>query len=322
MRKRFIQNLINLAEQDSNIYLIVGDLGFSFVEPFKEKFSDRFLNVGIAEQNMIGVAAGLAMAGKKVFVYSIIPFITMRCFEQIRLNLCYQNLPVRLIGFGAGFTYGDQGSTHHAIEDIAIMRSLPNMTIVSPANFNELDSLVEQANKLQGPVYFRLSKLASNQDLDFYPKNAQIKLGKTVQIISDDKNLIFTTGDLLTLGLGVCKKLKEFGLDFGLVSVPTIKPLDLEFLISKTAIQSVFTIEEHSVIGGLGETLASFVLQNFDKKIIFKSFGIPDCYYHEVGSRGYLQTHAGLTVEKICSEILQKLSIVQSIPAKNYELNL
>lgn len=320
MRKRFIKNLIKIAEFDPNIYFLVGDLGFSFVEPFKEKFPDRFLNAGIAEQNMIGVAAGLAMAGKKVFIYSIIPFITMRCFEQIRVDLCYQNLPVRLIGFGAGFSYGSAGTTHHAIEDVAIMRSLPNMTVISPACFTEIDSLVEQANELQGPVYFRL---ASGQDLDFYPKDAEIKLGKAAQIFPNEQNLIFTSGESLSLGFQICNKLKDWGINVGLVNMPTIKPLDHDFLFSKKdSLNSVFVIEEHNAIGGLGESIASFVCQNFDKKIIFKIFGVDDFYFHEIGSRVYLQGKAGLTVDKICGEILQKLNIVQKTTYGTVTLNI
>ena len=163
MRKAFIKKLIELARKDSDIYLLTGDLGFSVLESFQREFPERFINIGISEQAMIGVAAGLAMMGKKVFVYSILPFVTMRCFEQVRVDLCYQNLPVRLVGVGAGLNYGTAGATHHAIEDISVMRSLPNLSVLSPGSCKEVEALLDQANELKGPAYFRLSK---SQDPD------------------------------------------------------------------------------------------------------------------------------------------------------------
>jgi len=305
MRKTFIQTLVKLVEIDPNIYLIVGDLGFSVIEPFKEKFPDRFINAGIAEQNMVGVAAGLAMAGKKVFVYSIVPFVTMRCFEQIRVDLCYQNLPVRLVGVGGGLDYGPSATTHHAIEDIAIMRALPNMTVIAPGCNIEVDKLLTKANDLNGPVYFRLS---NNENFDDYPLNTDIKLGKAIEVISSDKFLIFTTGNSLKLGFDVCKKLRDQGIDIGLISMPTIKPLDNDFILSKKdTLKAIFSIEEHNVIGGLGEAISSLVCQNFERKILFKSFGIPDIYFHEIGSRDYLKEKVGLGVENISAKIFKEV---------------
>jgi transketolase len=193
MRKVFIQKLVELAQVDPDIYFIAGDLGYSVIEPFKEKFPERFINAGIAEQNMIGVAAGLALTGKKVFVYSIIPFVTMRCFEQIRVDLCYQNLPVRMVGVGAGFAYGAMGSTHYATEDVAVMRALPNMTVVVPGSNFELLGLVEQVNALSGPVYIRLSK---NEEKILYPEKTVINIGYPIELISSNKNLILASGDI------------------------------------------------------------------------------------------------------------------------------
>ncbi|MFH1254101.1 MAG: transketolase C-terminal domain-containing protein [bacterium] len=328
MRKLFIQKLVEFASSDPDIYLITGDLGFSVIEPFKEKFPDRFINAGISEQNMIGVAAGLALAGKKVFVYSIIPFVTMRCFEQIRVDLCYQNLPVYLVGVGAGFAYGAMGSTHHAIEDIAIMRALPNMTVVVPGSNFELSGLLEQVNQLSGPAYIRLSK---NEEKILYPNSparpecarsaciegsaigrraegpfdANIKLGQAIELIPSNKNLILASGDILSVALDVCKKLRDLGIDIGLFSVPTIKPLDFDFITSRcNSLDSVFTIEDHSIIGGLGEVLAMHICQNIEKKILFKAFALPDQYFHEIGSRDYLRNKVGLSESNIFSEIL------------------
>ena len=309
MRKTFIKKLIEIAYKDPDIYLMTGDLGFSVLESFREEFPDRFINAGIAEQNMIGVAAGLAMTGKKVFVYSIVPFITMRCFEQIRIDLCYQNLPVRLVGVGGGVMYGCAATTHHALEDIAIIRSLPNMTIISPANNYETENLLEQANDLPGPVYFRLTK--GNENI-LYDKKNNIKLGKMIEILPNDEHIIFITGDILSLGFDVCEKLKKIGINVGLVSVPTIKPLDINFLLSKkNKLRSFFVIEEHNVIGGLGEALSSFICQNFDRNIYCKLFGISDFYFHEVGSRDYLRKKVGLSVDNIYENVLKTLILLK-----------
>ncbi len=158
MRTTFVKSLIERARTDDRIFLMAADLGFSVLEPFLTEFPDRYLNVGIAEQNAVGVAAGLALSGKIVYIYSIIPFVTMRCFEQVRLDLAYMNTNVRLVGVGAGYAYGPAGSTHHAIEDLAIMRALPNMSVVAPGDPLELKGLLEESFTHQGPMYFRLAK--------------------------------------------------------------------------------------------------------------------------------------------------------------------
>jgi transketolase len=306
MRKLFIQKLIELAQVDPNIYLIAGDLGFSVVEPFKEMFPMRFINAGISEQNMIGVAAGLALAGKKVYVYSIIPFVTMRCFEQIRVDLCYQNLPVRMVGVGAGFAYGAMGSTHYATEDVAVMRALPNMTVVVPGSNFELGHLMGQINDLPGPAYIRLSK---NEEKILYPER-RVKLGQAIELIPSNKNLILASGDILSVAFDVCKKLRDLGVDIGLLSIPTIKPLNFDFLVSRnSSLRAIFTIEDHSLIGGLGETVAMHICQNLNKNIIFKPFGLQDCYFHEIGSRDYLRNKSGLSADAISNEILKELKL-------------
>ena len=158
MRTAFVNTLIELAEKDENIYLLTGDLGFSVLEGFIQKFPERFINCGVAEQNMMGVAAGLALSGKKPYVYSIIPFVTMRCFEQVRNDICYQNLDVKIVGVGSGLAYGFLGATHHAIEDIAILRVLPNMTILSPGDPTEARELTLKSYQTKNPTYLRLNK--------------------------------------------------------------------------------------------------------------------------------------------------------------------
>jgi len=334
MRTAFIKKLVELAEVDSEIYLIIGDYGYSVVELFRDKFPDRFINAGISEQGMIGIAAGLALAGKKVFVYSIVPFVTMRCFEQVRIDLCYQNLPVRVVGIAAGLAFGPAATTHHSMEDLALMCSLPNMTVVSPANSFDVQELLPQINKLPGPVYLRLGRGGPGMAypvglLDpVRPDSARpelvegvegsqergyqrgIKFGQPVEVVPSNKNLFLVTGDMFSVAFDVVKKLRELGIDCGLVNMHTIKPLSLEFILSKVnLLQAVFTLEEHGAIGGLGQQVAAFLCQNLNKKVLFKSFCLPDVYFHRIGSRDYLLKKVGLDAESICADVVQYLAI-------------
>jgi transketolase len=294
--------MVRQAAIDPNLYLVTGDLGFPFAQEFEQKFPERFINAGIAEQNMIGVAAGLAMAGKNVYVYSIIPFLTMRCFEQIRIDLCYQKLPVKLIGAGGGFVYGAEGATHHAIEDIAIMRSVPNMTVVAPATQYELGTLLPQIDTCQCPVFVRLS----NKEELLPITNYTLSLGSIADLVSHQEHYIMATGNALDLGYQVQQILSQKGVNFGLASVHTIKPLDHNFFSAKS-LRSVFTIEEHSVIGGLGQAVAHLLCEK-GSPITFQAFGIPDCYEHECGSRNELKQLYGLTPDRIASAIMQRFS--------------
>jgi transketolase len=281
---------------------MTGDLGFSVLEPFAQKFPDRFINAGIAEQNMIGVAAGLSMSGKNVFVYSIIPFDTMRCLEQIRNDLCYQKLPVKIIGVGGGFSYGQMGVTHHAIEDLAIMRALPEMTIVAPGSRHEIEQLSHSIiYHTSGPIYIRL---AACEGKVIYPENLKITLNKACEVITSNKALIITTSNALDLGYTICTQLREKDIDIGLVSIHTLKPFDTEYFLAKeNSIKAIFTLEEHNLSCGLGELFSHNVIAKLSHKIIFQSFGINDSYSHETGSREYLQEKSGLIPSVICKKI-------------------
>jgi len=301
MRTTFIKKITEFAQTDPNVYLVAGDVGFSVIEEFAQKFPTRYFNAGVAEQNMIGVAAGLAMAGKTVYVYTIIPFLIKRCFEQIRVDLCYQELPVKLIGVGGGFSYGALGVTHHALEDIALMRSLPGMTVVAPGSKFEAQELAQDIHELKTPAYVRLSNI---EEKVVYPENTKINLGQAIEIIPSHSMYIIATGNSLDTGFIACIQLRALGYDIGLVSMPTIKPLDIKFLLSqKNTLKALFTIEEHNVIGGLGEAIARVLCEQFGTKIIFKAFGVQDFYFHIAGSRSYLNDLAGLSPEKITDAI-------------------
>jgi transketolase len=300
MRKALIDFLMEEAERDPSLYFIAGDVGYSFVEPFKEKYPDRFMNAGIAEQNMIGVAAGLAMTGKNVYVYSIIPFLVMRAFEQIRVDLCYQNLPVKLFGVGAGYGYGEMGSTHHAIEDIAIMQSLPEMKVLAPANRKEAYELFCEMSTIKSPVYCRLAK---NDESVMYPAHLITHFGLINELTYGKDGVVITTGQVFDIGVEVCEKLKSVGIVLGLATSPTIKPLDIEFLKRNQKAKMLFTIEEHSYYGGFGMAVATALLEMQERPSYFKAFAIQDIYAQVVGSTKYLRKQAALDADSIVTNI-------------------
>jgi transketolase len=286
MRSTFINTLVRAARKDDRIFVITPDLGFSVLEQFQNEFPDRFLNVGIAEQNAVGVASGLALSGKIVYVYSIIPFVTMRCFEQVRVDVAYMNTNVKLVGVGAGFSYGPQGATHHSIEDISIMRSLPNMTVCCPGDPIEVKAIVEESYRKEGPFYIRLGR---NGEPRIHNENTKIVFGKAITVIPGDDFAIITTSNTLELGKNWVEALKTKGTNAALISMPTIKPFDSQIihsLVNKGI--PIVTLEEHSIIGGLGTATAEVIAES-GKAVKFKRIAIPDEYSHFVGGQQYLR---------------------------------
>jgi len=303
MRAAFIKTLIELAKKDKNIYLLTGDLGFSVLEEFAEKFPGRFINCGVAEQNMMGVAAGLALSGKKPYVYSIIPFVTMRCFEQIRNDVCYQNLNVKIIGMGSGFTYGALGATHQAIEDIAILRALPNMTILCPVDYLETKELILKSYQIKSPTYLRLTIKAK----DVYQSRPRISIGKPSVLSTGKDGLIISTGIQTGFCLEITEELKKKGKKFKLLNFHTLKPIDKKSLLKEIkGIKKIFTIEEHSVIGGLGAAIAE-ILAESDWQGRFRIIGIPDEYPACVGSADYFRHKYSLNKANLIKKILSQI---------------
>ena len=304
MRNEFIKTLINCAKNNDNIYLLTGDLGFSLLERFQEIFPERFYNVGVAESNMAGISAGLALSKKIVFIYSIAPFVSMRCFEQIRNDICIQNLNVRIIGVGGGLGYGTAGSTHHSIEDIAIMRVLPNMTIICPGDPLETIYAVEQSIEYKGPIYFRLGK--GGEPL-IHKSIKNFKIGKGIIVEEGQDISIISTGSMLKISKDVSNILRNSGIDTRLISMHTVKPIDTD-LVKDTVkkMNLIFTIEEHSIIGGIGSAIAE-LLPEYNKKILFKRFGIPDIFVKEVGDRDFLLEKYSLNPKLIADDIMKIL---------------
>lgn len=291
MRNTVIDCLMEQARIDDRIFLVNPDVGFSVLERFRDEFPDRYLNVGIAEQNAIGVAAGLALSGKIPYVYSMIPFVTMRCFEQVRLEVAYMNTNVRLIGLGAGFTYGPQGATHHAIEDIAIMRALPSMTVCCPGDPVEARELLKQSFSYDGPIYFRLGK---NNEPVIHAHGTKIEIGKAVKVTDGDDLAVITTSNMLEQAKQWVDEWRREGIQATLLSMPTIKPFDIDSVLDLIAKGlPIITLEEHNVIGGLGSAVAEVIAES-GIGVRFKRIAVPDAYSHFVGSQQFIREKLGI----------------------------
>jgi len=298
VRDTFINKLTNLAENDPNIMFLTGDLGFGVVENFESKFPNQFLNCGVAEQNMIGMAAGLASEGKKVFVYSIANFPTFRCLEQIRNDVCYHELPVTIVAIGSGFSYGSLGYTHQALEDISIMRSLPGLRILSPTDPNEVKECLDLIISEPKPTYLRLGKNGEN--------NLNSGIGRNIEKLNfynkNEKCLAITTGSISEECKNAVEKLnQEFENTFCFSTLTQLKPLP----VKKEDIQNfefIVTVEEHSVIGGLGSIINDFIILN-NLKMNVLNIGCQDKIIHNIGSTDYLRNQHGLDSQSLFNKI-------------------
>jgi transketolase len=292
MRTSFIETLADIAERDPRVWLLTADLGYSVLERFSTRFPERYVNVGVAEQNLIGVAAGLARCGKTVFVYSIANFPTLRCLEQIRNDVCYHEANVKVVAVGGGLAYGAQGYTHHGIEDLAVMRSLPGMTVVAPGDPVETRALTRALADKPGPCYLRLGK--ANEPMIHAPDQAVV-LGKAIQLRTGRDMTLISTGAMLETTVKTADRLEGADISARVLSMPTVKPLDEE-AVAKAARETptVITVEEHSVTGGLGSAVAEFLSENpGPRPVRFRRFGLPDRLHHTIGSQSYLRRLMG-----------------------------
>ena len=287
MRNSFIKTLVKSAEHNKNIVLVVGDLGYSVVEPFANKFPDRFINAGVAEQNMTGLASGMASEGYHVFTYSIANFSSFRCAEQIRNDIDYHNLPVTVVAVGGGLAYGNLGYSHHAIQDFSLMRSFPNVIIVAPADPLEMEGCVKFLIKNPQPSYLRINKSGEKKILN---KNFRLNPG-TVNIYNGNiktKNIILTTGAVLDLAIDIWKSNKNLMQEWCVGSIPIWgEPFRKKIKQDLSWFNKIVTIEEHLIAGGFG----SFLLEsNLDCKINCLDKKV--C--NEVGTQEYLKNMFGL----------------------------
>ena len=291
MRSTFISVLTEMAQSDDKIFILTPDMGYSVFEKFSEKYPDRFLNTGIAEQNTIGIAAGLALSGFKPYVYSIAPFVLMRCYEQIRVNAAYICSNIKIMGVGGGVAYGPAGTTHHIIEDFAIAKVLPNMVVCAPADPVEIRQILVQSQNLNKPMYIRLAK---NNDPIIHNKDDIITIGKAFTLKEGTDIEIISTGIITKRILEWLPELNTQGYSVGVTVFPTIKPLDEVYLddLMKTD-KKILIVEEHNIIGGLGESICAYLGKKNARNII-RHLGIPDVYSHYIGSQEFILNKFGL----------------------------
>ena len=302
MRKVFANALIELAENNPKICFITPDMGYSIIDDFQIKFPDRYFNLGISEQNVIAVAAGMALSGYKPYVYSVIPFIVHRCLEQIRVNISYTNLDVKVIGIGAGFEYGIAGATHQGTEDITIMRSLPNFEVYSPGSFYEMEAITKLTAQNNHPTYIRIGRMKNSE----VHSRDKIEPGKAA-IVEEGKDVAFVaTGSMLPVAYEVAQEFKKDGINPMVISMHAIKPIDKECILNLiNGGYKIYTFEEHTILGGLGSAIAEIIAES-GKAVQFKRIGINDEFSHIVGNSQYIREQFKLDKEGILKQLITK----------------
>jgi transketolase len=306
MRTAFIEALFALAQQDERIVLMVGDLGFGVVTPFMEHLPQQFVNAGVAEQNMAGMAAGMALSGKIVFTYSIANFPVLRCLEQIRNDICYHGANVKIVSIGGGMAYGALGISHHATEDIALMRALPNMLIISPGDPVEARLATRALVDYAGPAYLRLGRAG---EPSIHAAEPAFQIGKAITVRQGNDITLVCTGGLLYNTMQAADALALQGIEARVLSMHTVKPLDTAPVLSaakETA--AIFTIEEHSVIGGLGGAVAEVLMEANCRPRYFKRIGLNDTFSSLVGDQQYLCAKYGLDTVGILGTVQSVLT--------------
>jgi len=304
MRNAFAAAITELAAADPRVVLLSGDIGNRLFDPFKARFPDRFFNCGVAEANMTGVAAGMAMCGLRPFTYTIAPFATMRALEQIRLDVCCHNVPVVIVGTGGGWSYASLGPTHHACEDVALLRALPNMIVLCPADAAEVRCAVAAALAQAGPVYLRLGKKGEPA---VHQTSPRFVVGRGIVLREGRDACLLGLGPMVATALEAAALLEAAGLSARVVSMHTVKPLDEELLAEAfRRFRLVAVVEEHSRIGGLAGAVAEWLAAQFPPppgRLV--AFGVPDAFFHEAGGQEYARQRCGLTPVQIAQSLLR-----------------
>lgn len=304
MRTRAIATLVDIAKNDPNVVLITGDLGFGVLKPYWEAVPNQFLNAGIAEQNMTGMAAGMALEGKTVFTYSIGNFPTLRCIEQIRNDCAYHGANVKVICVGGGFVYGSLGMSHHATEDISMIRSLPDVTVLTPADADEAEAAVRAMYETPGTFYLRLGRGGEpsvREHLEHF------EIGKAIPARDGERIAILSCGAIFDEVQDTIKLLREDGLNPAAYTFPTVKPLDANCIRDLASrYELLVSVEENNVIGGFGSAVAE-VLSELPQHARLLRIGIEDTYSCIVGTQKYLRNHYGMSAAKIAQRIKEAL---------------
>ena len=306
MRDSFVKTLYLLAKEDPKVMLLVGDLGFGIFNDFRKNLADQFLNVGVAEQNLMGVSTGLALEGRKVFAYSIANFPTLRGLEQIRNDICYHKAPVCVVAAGVGLCYGALGVSHHATEDMACLRGLPNLTILSPGDPREADWATRTAHQLGGPCYLRIGRAGEPR---VHPDGADFTLGKIATLSQRGEVALLATGGVLHESGLAAAMLAERGIEAGVHSVHTIKPLDGEKLreLASTC-KLLVSVEEHTTTGGLGSAIAEVLAEMPAPRASLLRLGIDGCFVCNVGNQEHLRREHGLGAADIAQTVERGLA--------------
>jgi len=304
MRNAFADELTAMAGSDERVVLLSGDIGNRLFDKFKSVDEKRFYNCGIAEANMMGVAAGMALSGLRPFVYTITPFTTTRCFEQVRVDVCYHNVPVVIVGTGSGLSYAELGPTHHSLEDLAIMRTLPGMQVFAPCDTTELRLIMREVLQTDQPAYIRIGKKG---EPDIHNDLQEIKIGEAIVVRPGSDVALLSVGSMISEALKAADILAKEGISAEVVSFHTVKPLDKNYLsqISKR-FSIIATVEEHGQIGGFGSSVADWLVQTGITTPLL-IFGTDDAFMHEVGHQAYAREKFGLTATNITARVLSRI---------------
>lgn len=300
MRDAFIRALTDAAAVDERIVFLTADLGFKLFDDFARRYPGRFINVGVAEATMAGAATGLALEGKKPFIYSIVPFVTLRCYEQIRNDICYHEADVTIVGIGGGYSYGPNGPTHHALEDIAVMRVLPNMTILCPGDPAETAAAVHALARHHGPAYLRLGRAG---EATVHATPVSFRVGESLLLRDGDDVALLSTGNMLSSAVTVADLLAKHGLTCRVVSMPTVKPLDTAAIDEAARRARVLvTLEEHSRVGGFGSAVAEYIAER-GVPVRFRRFGAADQFADRCGDQEFHRNKQGLAPAQLTDAI-------------------
>lgn len=305
MRDTFVKTLVELAKKDKNIELITGDLGFGVLKPYWEAVPNQFTNAGIAEQNMTTVAAGMALEGKTVFTYSIGNFPTLRCIEQIRNDCAYHHANVKIVCVGGGFVYGSLGMSHQATEDLAILRALPDVVVMAPADLVEAEECTKALAAYPGTAYLRLGRGGEKR---IHDQIDNFRIGKAIKVRDGKRIAIFSTGAIFEEVNAACEILLEKGYEPAVYTFPTVKPLDKEVIRNCAKdFDLIVACEEHNIVGGFGSAVAEVIAEMKEKRAYLLRIGLNDEYSIKVGNQQYLRQQYGMDSVSIVKKIEETL---------------
>lgn len=305
MRKTFVKTVARFMRKDSSVFFLTADMGYGALEELVKEFPSRFLNVGVSEANSVGIAAGLALSGYKVIFYAQAAFATMRCFEQIRLDVASNNLDVSIIGTSAGFALSQYGVSHFALEDVGLMRLLPNMKIFCPGDLYEVESATEYIMTHKGPFYMRIGRMSGGPDISLHIKKPSSMTG--LLKMREGKDLaIIASGSMLIKALSVSELLGKNGISASVFSMPFVKPVERRSIARLKSYPLVVVIEEHYSEGGVGSAIGEILLDDYSSPKLLK-LGCPDFFIHVAGSREDFLRRCGLSIEKMTSRIQRAL---------------